>query len=111
MATEQEILDEVAQMGRLSERAEDIMYNITLRQEELGRQPSNMLLSQMNSDPIYKELIEREYMTYEVFGSKAMKDNVVSLYVTLKGMRYCILFADEIHPRRKVDPAGRVKNR
>ena len=39
-----------------------------------------------------------------------MKDSVVSLYVTLKGIRYCILFGDEIHARRKVDPAGRLKS-
>ena len=47
MATEEEILAEVEQLGRLSQRAEDVMYNITLRQDELGREPSNMLLSKL----------------------------------------------------------------
>ncbi|MDD6289402.1 MAG: hypothetical protein PUA57_04320 [Eggerthellales bacterium] len=110
MATEEEILAEVEQLGRLSQRAEDVMYNITLRQDELGREPSNMLLSKLKEDPIYQEMIDREMITYDVYGSKAMKDSVVSLYVTLKGIRYCILFGDEIHARRKVDPAGRLKS-
>ena len=66
MATEEEILAEVEQLGRLSQRAEDVMYNITLRQDELGREPSNMLLSKLKEDPIYQEMIDREMITYDV---------------------------------------------
>ena len=50
-------------------------------------------------------MIDREMLTYEVF-NKGGKHEIACLYVTLKGMRYCITFGDEISSRRPVDPAG-----
>ena len=103
MATDEEIRAE----KRLSEKAEDILYNIALRQDELGRQQTNMLLSKVENDPVYKEMIDREYLTYQLYdfgGEGAPK--VVNLIVTLKGMRYCIMYADEIEPKRRWNAAG-----
>lgn len=40
MSTEAEIIAEIEELGRLTEEQEDILYNIALRQEELGRQPT-----------------------------------------------------------------------
>ena len=34
------------------------------------------------------------------------KHEIACLYVTLKGLRYCIMFADELSARRKLNPAG-----
>ena len=103
MATEEEIKAEL----RLSDEQEIILYNITLRQDELGRQQTNVLLSKIENDPIYQEMIEREFLTYQLYdygGPDAPK--VVNLIVTLKGMRYCIMYADEIEPKLRYNVAG-----
>lgn len=103
MATEEEIRAE----PRLSDEQEKILYNIALRQDELGRQQTNMLQSKVENDPIYKEMLEREFLTYQLYdygGEGAPK--VVNLIVTLKGMRYCIIYADEIEPKLRWNVAG-----
>ena len=103
MATDEEILSE----PRLSHEQEDILYNIALRQDELGRQQTNVLLSKIEGNPLYEEMIEREFLTYQAYDHGREGVPVVcNLIVTLKGMRYCILHGDEIEPRRKWDPAG-----
>lgn len=105
MATEEEIREEIEQLGRLSEDQELILYNITLKQDELGRQSTNMLLEKVVDDPVLQPMIDRELLTYEVF-NQGSGHEIACLYVTLKGMRYCIMFADEIAPRRSLNPAG-----
>ncbi len=105
MATEQEILAEIEELGRLTEAQENILYNICLKQDELGRQSTNMLLSKIEGTELYQPMIDREYLTYEVFNHSG-KNPIACLYVTLKGLRYCILFADELSGRRKLNPAG-----
>ena len=111
MATAEEIKAEVEELGRLSERAEDVMYNIVLRQEELGREPSNIMLSKLKEDPIYEELLSREYLTYELFNHGNPDHAVACLYVTLKGTRYCIIYGDEINERRRFNAAGVLKEK
>ncbi len=106
-AEEEAILKEVEELGRLTKEQEDVLYTIALRQDELGRQPTNMMECKLKENEAYQALIEREYLTYEVFSNAINPDhNIVSLYVTLKGMRYCIVFADELSAQRNVDPAG-----
>lgn len=105
MATEAEIMAEIDELGRLTPEQEDILYNISLKQDELGRQSTNLLLSKVVDSPIYQPMIDREMLTYEVF-NHGTKHEVASLYVTLKGLRYCIMFADELSRRRKLNPAG-----
>lgn len=107
---EEEIIAECEKLGRMTEEQEDVLYNIALRQDELGRQPTNMLYSKVKDHPIYQPLIDRELLTCDIFGNRGNKDHAIaSLYVTLKGMRYCIVYGDEIHARRPVDPAGSLK--
>ena len=67
MATEDEIRAEIEELGRLTPEQEDILYNITLKQDELGRQSTNMLLDKVKDSPIYQPMIDREYLTYDVF--------------------------------------------
>lgn len=105
MATEAEILAEVEELGRLTEEQENILYNITLKQDEWGRQSTNLLLSQVEGSDVYQPMLDREYLTYEVFNHGSGHE-IASLYVTLKGIRYCILFKDELSPRRTLNPAG-----
>lgn len=106
MATEEEIRAE----GRLSEEQENILYNIALRQDELGREPTNVLLSKIENNPMYQEMFDRELLTYQVYDhGKEGAPVVASLIVTLKGTRYCIIYGDEIEPRRKFDAAGRLR--
>ena len=110
MATSEEIRAEVAELGRLTQDQEQILYSISLRQEELGRQPTIMLREKLDSNPIYQGLIDREMLTYQLYdhgGEGAPK--VVSLIVTLKGMRYCIEYGDEIYGQRKFDAAGNLR--
>ena len=103
MATNEEILAE----PRLSEEQELILYNIALRQDELGREPTNVLYDKIKDDPMYQEMIEREFLTYQVYDHGVEGAPVVcGLIVTLKGMRYCILHGDEIEPKRPWDTAG-----
>ena len=45
MSTEAEIIAEIEELGRLTEEQEDILYNIALRQEELGRRGRNQTAS------------------------------------------------------------------
>jgi hypothetical protein len=105
MATEEEILAEVEQLGRLTEEQESILYNISLKQDELGRESTNLLLSKVEGSPVYGPMIERDFLTYEVF-NHGTKHEIASLYVTLKGTRYCVVFSDELSLRRKLNPAG-----
>lgn len=105
MASNEEILSEVEALGRLTIEQEDILYNISLKQDELGREPVNLLLEKVQGSPVYEPMIEREYLTYDVF-NHGSKHEVACLYVTLKGLRYCILFGDEISERRVFNPAG-----
>ena len=108
MATEEEIAAE----GRLSEEQENILYNIALRQDELGREPTNVLFSKIENDPMYQEMFDREVLTYQLYNHGNENAPVVaSLIVTLKGMRYCIMYGDEIEPRRKFDTAGRLRHK
>ena len=103
MATEEEIKAE----PRLSDEQEVILYNIALRQDALGRVQTNVLLSKIQDDPIYQEMIDREFLTYQLYdfgGPGAPK--VVNLIVTLKGMRYCIMYANEIEPKLRWNVAG-----
>lgn len=105
MATEDEIKREVEELGRLTEEQENILYNICLKQDELGRESTNMLLSKLKGNPMYQDMLDRKYLTYDVFNHGG-KHEIACLYVTLKGMRYCILFAEELSLRRKLNPAG-----
>lgn len=105
MATEEEILAEVEQLGRLTPEQEIILYNISLKQDELGRESTNLLLSKVKGNPLYEQMIDREYLTYQVF-NHGTRHEIACLYVTLKGLRYCIMFADELSTRRKLNPAG-----
>lgn len=103
MATEEEIRAE----GRVSQEQEILLYNIALRQDELGREPTNVLLSKIENNPMYQELFDRELLTYQVYNYGGEGAPVVaSLIVTLKGMRYCIMYGDEIEPLRPYDTAG-----
>ncbi len=107
MSTEEEIRAE----GRLSDEQEVILYNIALRQDELGREPTNVLLSKIENNPLYQELFDRQLLTYQVYDHGGEGAPVVaSLIVTLKGTRYCIMYGDEIEPKRPWDAAGRRRN-
>ena len=104
MATEAEIRAE----GRVSKDQEVLLYNIALRQEELGREPTNVMWDKIKDDPLYTELFDRELLTYQLYDSgKQGVPVVASLIVTLKGTRYCIVYGDEIEPMRPYDTAGR----
>lgn len=105
MATKEEIMAEIEELGRLTPEQENILYNISLKQDELGRESSNLLLEKVKGSPIYEPMVEREYMTYDVF-NHGSKHEVASLYVTLKGLRYCMIYSEELSLRRKMNPAG-----
>ncbi len=105
MATEEEILAEIEEMGRLTEEQELALYNLALKQDELGRQSTNMLLEKVLGDPLLQPMIDRELLTYEVF-NQGSGHEIACLYVTLKGIRYSIMFSDETASKRALNPAG-----
>lgn len=103
-----DILAEIEQMGRLTEQQENILYNLCLKQDELGRQTTNIMLDKVVGSPVYQPMLDRELLTYEVF-NKGGKHEIACLYVTLKGTRYCITFADELSLRQRFNPAGELR--
>lgn len=105
MATKEEILSEIEKLGRLNEEQENILYNISLKQDELRREPTNLLLEKVIDSPIYQPMIDREFITYDVFNHGG-RHEVACLYVTLKGLRYCMLYSDELSLRQRMNPAG-----
>ena len=107
MATEEEIAAE----GRLSSEQEVILYNIALRQDELGREPTNVLWDKVKDDPKYTEMFDRELLTYQIYDHGVEgTPKVANLILTLKGTRYCIMYGDEIEPLRPWDAAGRRRS-
>ena len=81
MATEEEIVAEVRSFGRLSPHQEDVLYGIALKQDELGRESTCLLLEDLQGNPLYEPLIEREYLTFDTFDHGGAH-RVASLYVT-----------------------------
>jgi hypothetical protein len=108
---QQEIRAEIEELGRLTDEQEDILYNICLRQDEsMRRQPTNMLLSKITDNPLYKPMLDREYLAYDIYNHGGEKGHeVASLMVTLKGVRYVLQFSDELSARRSIDPAGNFR--
>ena len=80
---------------RLGEKQDIILYRISIRQDEQGRQSHLVPIAKVTEDPIYKELIDLEYLTYEVFGEGDRA--IANLIVTLKGQRYLYTWLDEVH--------------
>lgn len=91
----------------MTEEQDLVLYNLALRQDEYGRQATNMLLSKIEADPDYQEMIAREYITLKVnkYGNPNAP-KVAQLIVTSKGMRYCVLHSEEIEPLRPHDVSG-----
>ena len=104
--TDEEILRE----GRLTEAQDLVLYNLALRQDEYGRQATNMMLSKIEADPDYQTMIARELITLKVnkYGNPNAP-KVAQVVVTSKGMRYCVLHSEEIEPLRPHDVAGRLR--
>lgn len=103
MSTDEEILQE----GRMTEGQDLVLYNLALRQDEYGRQATNMMLSKVEADPDYQEMLARELITLKVnkYGNPGAP-KVAQVVVTSKGMRYCVLHSGEIEPLRSHDVAG-----
>lgn len=81
-------------MERLSEKHDIILYRISIRQDEQGRQSSMVRLKDTEENEVYRELIDLDYLTYEQYGEG--KAAIANLIVTLKGMRYCYEYLDDI---------------
>ena len=107
--------DEILSEERLDESQELMLYNMSLRQTSQraagGREGTHVLLSRVEENPAYQKMIEQGLLECKVYGQGIGSSAAASLIVTLKGLRYCVLFADEIEPRRTYDSAGvrRVK--
>lgn len=106
MATDEEILSE----GRLTQDQELVLYNLALRQDEYGRQATNMLLSKIEADEGYQAMLARELITLKVNKYAQLGPHTVAqVIVTSKGLRYCVLHSKEIEPLRPHDVAGRLR--
>lgn len=80
---------------RLSEQQEIILYRLSVLQDEQGRQSSMILKKDLMNDPLYTELLDLEYLTFEQYGEG--NDAIANLIVTLAGQRYLFNHIDEIH--------------
>lgn len=102
--------EEILQEGRLTEKQDLVLYNLALRQDEYGRQATNMMLSKVENDPDYQAMIERELLTLKVdkYGNPSAP-KVAQVIVAAKGLRYCVLHSSEIEPLRPHDVAGRLR--
>ena len=54
MGTEDVIRAEIEKLGRLTPEQEDILYNISLKQDELGRESTNLLMEKVKGSPLYE---------------------------------------------------------
>ena len=101
---------EILAEGRLGEDQELMLYNMSLRQTSQhaagGREGTHMLVSRVEDNPTYQEMIERGLLDCKIYGQGVDDSAAATLLVTQKGLRYCVLFADEIEPRRAFDVAG-----
>ena len=59
MGTEDVIRAEIEKLGRLTPEQEDILYNISLKQDELGRESTNLLMEKVKGSPLYEPMIAR----------------------------------------------------
>ena len=107
--------EEIAAEGRLGEDQELMLYNMSLRQTSQraagGREGTHMLLSRVKGDPVYQEMIERGLLECKLYGQGDVASAAVTLLVTQKGLRYCVLHSSEIEPRRAYDVAGVQRER
>ncbi len=103
MLSDEEILAE----DRLSEEREVLLYNISLRQDDMRTQSTDMPLAKLESDEAYQEMMQRGLLAYEVINRGSFP--VANLRVTPKGLRYCVLYSEEITARRQFDIAGAVQ--
>ena len=107
MTLDEEILAE----GRLGENQELMLYNMSLRQTSQraagGREGTHMPLSKIEGNRTYEEMIERGLLERRLYGQSTNTAlAAATLVVTNKGLRYCVLFASEIEPKRAYDIAG-----
>ena len=58
--------EEILQGDRLTEAQDLVLYNLALRQDEYGRQATNMMLSKIEADSDYQAMIAREFITLKV---------------------------------------------
>ncbi|HAM15080.1 MAG TPA: hypothetical protein DCP91_04340 [Eggerthellaceae bacterium] len=107
--------DEILSEERLDESQELMLYNMSLRQTSQraagGREGTHVLLSKFEGNPMYQEMIERGLLDCKIYGQGVDDSAAATLLVTQKGLRYCVLFADEIEPRRAFDVAGVQRER
>lgn len=103
--------EEILAEERLDEQWELMLYNMSLRQTSQraagGHEGTHLLVSKIEANPAYQKMIERGLLEcrYHMRGGDGASASA-TLLVTRKGLRYCVLFADEIEPRRAYDVAG-----
>lgn len=98
MAVQEDILSDVERLGRLTEEQEDTLLNIAMRQDDYGWEPTNMLLPDLKASEMLMGMVERGFLDYGILNPGG-KHEIVSLSATMKGIRYCAMFADEIPHR------------
>ncbi len=103
--------EEILAEKRLDERWKLMLYNMSLRQTSQraagGHEGTHLLVSRIESDPAYQTMLGRGLLESRHYDRGGDGDSAaVTLVVTQKGLRYCVLFASEIEPRRTYDVAG-----
>ena len=80
----------------LNDEQKRVLFKVLLRQNELGRDSSMLLMSALKErrGDLYDPLFESGFLTYEMFGTG--KNAIASLIVTPRGLRYCIDRYDEL---------------
>ncbi len=106
--------EEIRAGGRLDENQELMLYNMSLRQTSQraagGREGTHVLLSKFEGNPTYQEMVERGLLDCKMYGQGVDASTAaVTLLVTRKGLRYCVLYAEEIEPKRAYDVSGRQR--
>ncbi len=99
--------EEILAEGRLSADREVLLYNISLRQDNMRTQSTDLPLSTLEGSEAYQEMIARGLIAYEVLNRGSFP--VANLRATPKGLRYCVLHSEEIEPNRRFDIAGNVR--
>ncbi len=72
----------------LTDEQEIILYRMAIRQDEQGRQSNLMLETKLQESPVFRELLDEQYVVYRIEGGSG-KTAIARLIVSDKGMRYC----------------------
>ncbi|WP_139652529.1 hypothetical protein [Raoultibacter phocaeensis] len=93
MPNEENIQSDV-ETPRLTDKQENVLFNLAMRQDDYGWEPTNMLLHDLESNTMLMDMAEKGFIDYSVINPGGTRE-IASLCATMKGIRHCALLVHE----------------